>query len=336
MRPAAEVRLSSVEREGGQSKVPPRPTAVGAALDGLRLVPTTAAATLPAWLVTVLVGALGNHVIPQQITALAQLDPAALALRTQVLGMVAGFFGLYLLVQVGRKQGGSKLTPESWVGALLFMPTALFALAHYLMQLSARDYAVAALMLGTMGFNLFWLSAGGALILRPLVVALQAARPTHVAAPTRPAGLAEVFAAHATKITAVQIGMQLLIPGLFFARQFAFADLLVVLKPGEAPLDTSRRLTWVLSSTLYRLILLFLLLGTLIWLGGVSAIDGPEAAAALLLDPRAPSIGSLLLTELTGWFTFWWMTNASFSLLEWRLAAAKAAASAKAAGASPS
>ena len=125
---------------------------------------------------------------------------------------------------------------------------------------------------------------------------------------------------HGARIQAVAIGMQVLIPGIFYALQYAFVDMVAVLDPERKEvLDRSGKLTWPLRRVIFRALVVWVLLFEAgIW-GLTVLIDGSEIAGKAFIDPRVLSFPALAAQEVSYAVSLWLFTTTMLFLYTWRL-----------------
>lgn len=274
-------------------------TSIGSALgQGFRLAAATAPIGLPVALAYAAVSTLGGLAMLSLAEAALSAEPAMVELAAQVSGAVAAFFSLYALVQFTKRATASR---ASWAPALLAVPSAMVSGALFLVvggQSGQLGPMVPSLML--MGWALLFGSFGGGAAaiawLRAGKVALDGGAPqlSTVLDEVRSRTL-EVAAPHGARIHAVTIGMQLLLPGIFYALQLAFTDMVAVLDPERPALKRSGQITFGMRGRLFRLLLLWWGVTAVITNGLALVLEGAasssEAAVAkvfeLMLDPSA-------------------------------------------------
>lgn len=291
-------------------------TAIGALAAALPLMARTAGVGVPLSLAYAAVsGGVGRWVV-NQLAVLEGMAPASLATLSTSLTWTAGFLVVYALIQLSKSATASR---ASWVPVLFLAPTIIVALVVRFIDQSKMGMGLAFMVFLMQAWGLLWASFGGA----ALVIGWL--RSADRSADGGRAGLGEVLdeirrrtfevaGPHGTRVQAVAIGMQVVIPGIFYWLQLAFTDMLAVLHPDEPALAGSGRLTWGMRGRLFKLFLVSSLVG----MAGAFAIgvlmgqSNENAGMALLglSDPREPTMAQIFAQET--WFVVqsWWQTLA--------------------------
>ncbi|MFT5456368.1 MAG: hypothetical protein ACI9K2_002853 [Myxococcota bacterium] len=268
----------------------------------------------------------GFHLALRSIDAIKGMDPATSTLISQGLTGLALFLGVYLVVQFGKRWSGATTSSASWLPTLLFMPVALAAGSVAILRVAAQDYGMAAIMFAGMCFHLLYQTFAGA------AAAVMWVRAADAAERGEPVGFGElvdgcrrtflrVAVPHGARIQAVAIGMQVLIPGIFYALQYAFVDMVAVLDPErERVLERSGKLTWPLRQLLFRVLFVWLLMFELVIWGVTVPIDGMEVVAKAFIDPRLLSFPALVCQEVAYAISLWLLTSTMLFLYNWRMA----------------
>ena len=120
----------------------------------------------------------------------------------------------------------------------------------------------------------------------------------------------DVSVIHGTRFHAILIGMQVVIPGIFYALQLAFADLIAVLDPTRPALRRSGQLTFGMRGRIFRMFLVVFLLNWGLATAAVNAIDQPEGgfvevATEAIINPDSPSLLAIFAARLIGGFAAW-------------------------------
>ncbi len=291
-------------------------TALGALGAALPLMARTAAVGLPlALLYAAIQGFVGRWVV-NQLSALEAMDRASLATLSTTLTSVVAFLSVYGVIQLSKSATASR---TSWVPVLFLAPTLIVALVVRFIDQSKMGMGLAFMVFLMQAWSLLWASFGGAAVmigwLRTADAMAEGKRADAgevVSEMTR--RTLEVAGPHGTRVQAVAIGMQVVIPGIFYWLQLAFTDMIAVLHPEEPALSGSGRLTWGMRGRLFKLFLVSALVG----MAGAFAIgvlmgqSNENAGMALLglSDPREPTMAQILAQE--AWFAVqaWWQTVA--------------------------
>ncbi len=307
-----------------KAKAPRRPGTFQVLAGGLRLCGKTAGIGVPVAVVFGLLHALGLHLALGSIDTIIAMDEATHSMWTQGLVGLAGLLWLYGLVQFGRRFGGSITTPRSWLPVLLVLPITMLAVAVWVLGSMQRDYGPLAILFVVMSFTLTYHSFVGA------AAAVCWVRAGHEAAEGRPTTLAEVVrealrswldvaVPHGARVQLVQVGLQVLVPGIWYALQYAFVDLVAVLEPDQAALKRSARLTAPIRSLIFRVLALWVLAYELVMMPLQIAIDGKSAVMESLFDMRALSLASLVAQDIVFGLAAWFLVMAMLHLYRWRI-----------------
>jgi hypothetical protein len=205
------------------------------------------------------------------------------------------------------------------------MPVALAAGSVAILRTAAQDYGMMAILFSGMCFHLIFQTFVGAAAAVLWVHAAQAAeqgesRGFGALLGEAKASFMRVAVPHGARIQAVAIGMQVLIPGIFYALQYAFVDMIAVLDPErEEVLDRSGKLTWPLRQLLFRVLVIWVLLfESVIW-GLTLAIDGAGIAGKAFIDPRVLSFPALAAQEVSYAISLWLLTTTMLFIYNWRI-----------------
>ena len=119
---------------------------------------------------------------------------------------------------------------------------------------------------------------------------------------------------------AVTIGMQVLIPGVYYAIQYAFVDMVVVLDPDRRALRRSADLTWGHRARLFQLFLVWFLVNFAMYVGIALALEPVEDLYAVMLDPRVFELSTMIVLDLVFVLTSWVLTLALLLMYQERIA----------------
>jgi hypothetical protein len=290
------------------------------------LMARTAAVGLPIAAVYAVISAIVGRWVVWQLGTLESMSADAHASLQTALWAFCAFLALYTVVQLTKLGSASRL---SWVPSLLLAPTAIVALIVTFIDQSKLGMGLAFMVFLQQAWSLLWMTFGGAATAIGWIRTADAA----LDGKSVPAGQVfeeigrrtiEVSAPHGTRVQAIAIGMQVLIPGVFYWLQLAFTDMIAVLHPEEAALSGSGRLTWGMRGRLFKVMLFSSLVGLGI-AGGIALAMGQapaDAAMALLglADPREPTNAQYIAQE--SWFALesWWQALALLLLYRERLA----------------
>lgn len=244
-------------------------------------------------------------------------NPDTRALLGNIFSVVAGILGIYTALQFAKRKSASRL---SWLPSLFFVPSMLVAIAFtFFQQGTESQLQLILITLLYAAWQMIWMSIGGAGV---VVAATLSAEQARKGEPIDTGSIfsqiigrtLDVAGPHGTKVQAVTIGMQVLIPGIFYMLQLAFADTIAVLKPEAAALKTSGKLTWGMRGRLFKLFLALTLLFMGVHFATVSAVDSTQAAMAYYLDPRPMAFHAFAVGEIL-WGVYIWVLQVSLLLI---------------------
>ncbi len=276
----------------------------------LRLAGRTAATGLPLAALYAIGSGLGVYYLaglPEKVTA---LDPATRDLISQIGVGLSAFLLIYTAVQFSKRDTATR---ASWVPSLFAAPAALFT--GGMMLSTSEQAAQLAPVLKTLFFipwTLVWASIAGA------AVAVGWVRAGHGALVDRPVApgavldevrrrTLEVSGPHGGRVHAVTIGMQVLVPGIFYALQLAFTDMVAVLDPDRPALGRSGLLTYGMRGRLFRLFVVWIVVSVVVASGLAIAMSGGDTAPLFgsMVDPQALPLPSFLVMDGVWALTTW-------------------------------
>lgn len=274
---------------------------------GLALVRDTLPLGLPLVLGYAVVSALGARWALGRMDWAMAADPATLDGVVQGLGIIAGFLGMYTVLQFTKRRSASR---ASWFPSLLLGPTLLAIGALTLLQRGkGAELGPVVLNMLYMGWSLVWASFGGAaLAVGQVLLGHSALRGETLTAGDLLTQIRrrtlDVSAPHGARVHAVTIGMQLLVPGVFYALQLAFTDIIAVLHPDQPALGRSSQLTRGMRMRLFRIFLVWALVGAAASYAIVWGLH-PDDFASSFFDPRVLGMPALLAQDIVwalgGW-----------------------------------
>ena len=251
-------------------------------------------------------------------------------LLAQVLFWVAGGLGLYTLVQFVNR---SKVSRVSWIPSLFALPIGLMGGGVFLIGMPGTDPARYALVysawglisacIGGAALAIAWITIGQELAdgrtPRPMAVLRRMLdRTPDVAGP------------HGAKVHAVQIGLQVVVPGIFYAVQMAFVDMVAVLEPDAPALKRSARLTWGIRTRVLKVLLLGVVFALGAGLAAAWVFEGPAAMWEGLIVPGATSLATNFVGDLVGILSFGAVTLGLLAIYRERVERLRAREAAKA------
>lgn len=296
-------------------------TAVEALQQGLALAQTTAGTSLGVAIGLGTVSGLGVWITDQ--FGQEVITWSGETLNTIFLGMVSltVFLTFYAVLQFAKRETASL---ESWLPALFALPTALASIAFYFAQSggTANGMPVTQVLL----INAFSIVFGVVVVAPALVLWLRAGQAAHEG---KEHDLGETLVAMQTdsrrvmvvrgaKLQAILVGIQVLLPGIFYALQLAFAEMIVVLRPQQSALRRSGQLTWGMRGRIFRLLALVMVLADIVT-GVVLYVMGLAMGAsgtlreeialifqAWFVNPGILGLGRLVVQDILT-FSFWWV-----------------------------
>jgi len=225
-------------------------TAVQAFLRGLVGVGRSLPALLPFALGFGGLFAAGELWIVEQLLSVGQRDPQEQQVLTQVLMVAVGLLLAYTVVQVFKRKTASR---ASWLPIFLLLPAILSLVTVNLgvgaaAPTSGQGPGMAPLVLASGAWGLGWMCIMGAALAVLWVSAAEAQRDGQTlrlgpALSRMARRTADVSAPHGGAALAIQIGLQVVIPGIHYALQFAFVDAVAVCERDVPALQRSTQLT---------------------------------------------------------------------------------------------
>lgn len=296
---------------------------------GLQLAGKTVEVGLPTALLFGVVGGVVGHQVISSAGAIREMDAEALSLGFQ-LSVVTGLFLLaYAGIQYTKRDRASLV---SWAPALFALPALLMAFAFRLAGGGAavQGIEVFVQVLPLFAWTLIWWTFAGA------AAAIAWVRSGHAALTGESVTTAEIVsevqrrtlevaAPHGGRTQAVFVGQQVILPGIFYALQLAFTDMIAVLDPDKSALRRSGQLTWGMRGRLFRLFLVYFLLWQGLTFGAFVVIDGVGSGLGgrfmeLVMNPTAPSMAALVAMETLSAVLTWVLTLSLLVLYRERLA----------------
>lgn len=293
-------------RRGWSEQIGP----IAALLQAFPLLAKTAAVGLPVSLFYGVVMAYGAQFFLGLLEWGRVQDPELLkSIGSGFSGLTALLF-LYTAIQYTKRATASRI---SWLPSLFLLPAALLAGGFSGFEaLVARQLQLVLLLFFSSAWYAVWMSFGGAMLMVAVTLAAEQARKGEsvdagAAFGAIPKRFLDVAGPHGTKIQAVMVGNQVVIPGIFYMLQLAFAEVIAVLEPESAALKKSSLLTWGMRGRLFKLILVVVLLANVAQIGVLAAIDGLGPAMAYFMDARELSLPALAAGEVLWALATWWM-----------------------------
>lgn len=234
---------------------------------------------------------------------------------SQAIGALALLVGLYTTVQVLKRKTATR---ASWLPTFLLPP---LLLAWGAIQVGApagsgAEAGMAPLVLSTSAWSLGWMCIAGSALAVLFVSAVQARRAG------RPFGLgdavtrmatrtADVAAVHGGAALAIQVGMQVIIPGIHYALQFAFVDAIAVTDPTVPAFKRSTDLSRGIRRRVFKVYALGFLVGMVgailaalpveLWVHHADQAPSQTIAGVLGGVPTLLLVMPVQLTPLSAW-----------------------------------
>ncbi|MEN0064014.1 MAG: hypothetical protein AAGA48_17815 [Myxococcota bacterium] len=268
-------------------------------------------------------GGLGQWATDQVAAEVKTWSVQSLDLFSQAAAVLTAFLVLYAIVQFTKRETAPV---ESWVPALFAVPCLCifggFLAAYYAAQSGTAGMPFTEILFINAWFLVFGMLAGTPALLVWI-------RAGQAAAQNEPHDLGatllalqsqfrQILVVRGTKLQAVLVGMQVVLPGIFYALQLAFAEIIAVLKPEQSALRRSGQLTWGMRGRIFRLLALafvvsnVLAIATLIAVGtatgeGSMSEQFGTLTQAWMTNPGSLGITLLVVQEVVASFV-WWVT----------------------------
>ncbi len=292
--------------------------------EGIRLAGRTAGIGGGTALLYALVGSLVGWPIIEFGNGMLEMDAAAASLGAQVSGSVAVCLLLSLAIQVTKRETASR---ASWAPGLLAIPAALITAAFAMVSSgSAGGMQPFIPALCQIAWVLVWASFGGAAAAIVWVRSGNAALQGETIAAGELISevqrrTLEISAPHGARVQIVSIGFQVVLPGIFYALQYAFVDMVAVLDPERSALRRSGQLTWGMRGRLFRMFLIYWFVTGIASLGIAMAIDGgsfSQRFTEMLMNPTGFTLPVLVAQETLWALGTWVLTLALLALYQER------------------
>jgi hypothetical protein len=291
-------------RKGWASQIGP----IEAAIQALPLAARTAPVALPVAVLYGAVMAVGGWWVLEQLQAAATTDAATRASLAQAFTAITAFLALYTGVQFVKR---GRATRISWFPSLFLLPAALTAGAFAFFDAGVQNNLQFMLvMLAYSAWQMAWMSVGGATLMVAATLSAEQVRnggslDAGQVFGQLPSRTLDVAGPHGARVQAVTIGMQIVIPGIFYLLQLAFADAIAVLDPEASSLKRSGELTWGMRSRLFKLFLASTLVTMLVHFAVVAAIGSVEQAMAYYFNPSDMSFAAFTAGEIVWGISAW-------------------------------
>lgn len=313
--------LTEDEEKAAREMLARRTGAFQALSKAFALAGPTAAVGLVASAVYAFVSTVGFQAVGAGFVWMTQQSDATLGSIAQGLLGLGGLLGLYTVIQFMKRQTATRV---SWFPSLFALPVVVLAGGFMLAgSEQGRQLGPAMIQLLIIPWTLLLYSIGGAATAIAWVRAGDEAsqgRPVDTGAVFSEVGarLVEISGPHGARQHAVSIGLQILVPGIFYALQLAFVDMVAVLDPERPSLKRSGDLTWGMRGRIFRVFAMWFVVTAAVVGGLEVALDGSQAVTMAFVDPRELSIHTYFLTEFLTAVTSWVLTLALLVLYQER------------------
>ena len=316
--------MSEPNREELQAVLDRRTSALGAIAAAAKLAAASWSVGLPIVLVYGLVDGGLQIAVARMAREIVGAPVATNALGFQIAMGVSVLLAIYGVLQFLKRQSATR---ESWWPVLFLAPALMVALALFLaQQQSARQLAPIIAGFPMIAVGLAWASFGGA------VAAIGWVRSAEAATRGANVSLAEageemfrraleVSGPHGARVQAISLGAQAaLVPGIFYALQLAFTDMIAVLEPDKPALKRSGQLTWGMRGRLFRLLLVVILILNAAGIALLVVIEGMgeggvgQAVFEPLMNPAGVSAAGLMAQSMMWALGVWFLTLAMLVL----------------------
>ena len=310
---------------------PRRPGVLSALFSGLNMMRRTFIVGMPVTLSLGLISGIGTWHVGGLVDVYAESPPPEWAFDLTL--ALCGMLGLYTVLQMVKSyRGDNPPSLLSWIPSLFFLPSLFLLLGFFGLSDGVAALGPQARTVAVMGFTFaldlaLWpfLGAFGALAWIGSAERMRSeGRTGGLPRAVREAfgGFQRVAVPHGASLQAVAVGMQLLVPGIFYALQYAFVDCVAVLDPERPALKHSGRLTWAIRGYLFRILFVWFLVsfGGAFLMTGV--IEGFESAGMTLVmgpDHNFLSFRGTVVPEIFGTWCAWWSTMTMWVVYRWRL-----------------
>ena len=258
-------------------------TASKAFFAGLRMIGAQAPLVLGVAVLAGILSGFATQGCERFIDWMIAADEGTIHSAMQVLEVSAGLLGLYLIMQISKARTATR---ASWLPTLILLPLLLTIGAMYLRGSHEQGLAVVGLLF--MGLDITWSSFVGGLLAAVFLMAGARAMVVRGGDPEKMrARVPDVVAVHGGAIHAVDIGIQIVIPGIVYLCVFPFVDMVAMFEP-----ETTRvfRRAAQLSRGILRRLFKVQMLGYLIYKLPTLAIAaialGPEQLMQAMMDAR--------------------------------------------------
>lgn len=244
--------------------------------------------------------------IPEAVAAFQTWSPEDIKLTADGLKVVTAVLLLYTVLQWTRR---NRVTRASWIPSLLLFPVFMMAGLSHLVSSGAVQNAQMGLVVLSLAIQAWYLVyntfVGAFLANCWTSLGLAASRGEELPdiATLFGHGLAklrQVSGAHGARVLAVTLGMQVVIPGIVYALQYAFVDAAAALEPDEPSLKRSSKLTRGTRRRIFKVFAFVLLAQSALQMGLGILLVGFEAVNEAMFVPTAMGFFTTWLWDFLG------------------------------------
>lgn len=230
------------------------------------------------------------------------------------LKLAAMVLGGITLLQASRR---SRVSRASWLPSLMLLPVTLALLGVGYRATTSQGAGPILLMLVDLSWQLGPVAIAAGLASAAWIAGarlVDAGEPAGAGAVlARASGTwLDVAATWAWRSQIVQIGAQIVVPGVWFGVSYAFADLVAATHPEERVLAGSTERVQGARGRVFKLLVVWFLVGSLLQGLVTLTLVGPASAWESMLDPRALPPSVAFLADLGLWFATWWTLHATW------------------------
>lgn len=232
---------------------------------------------------------------------------------------ITTFLALYAAIQFTKRESA---TVESWLPALFALPV-LCLTGGLAAAANGSDMPITEVLFFNAFTIVFTMIVGSPALILWIRAGQAAARgEEHDLGETLLAireQYQQVMVVRGAKFQAILVGAQVVLPGIFYALQLAYAEIIAVLQPQQSALQRSGKLTWGTRGKLFRLLALVIVPSNLLVIAalvmvrmasGAEGTIGEQAGAVIqawVFDPGVIGLTGLIVQDVI--LTLgWWIT----------------------------
>ena len=325
---------TAAERDALRARWTGELTAMGALIGGLRAIGRVWYVAVPVAVVAAVVFNGIDHFVATRYQPIREMGSDDHGTWLQGLGILCLLLLGYTVIQFVKRKRASR---ASWFPSLFLLPS-LLVLGGMAVAKGPDVDAVLVMALFANAWTLVWYCVGESLLAGVWVTAAghyaRDEKPSAGALFAPASRLLDIAGPHGAMVHAIQLGAQVIVPGIYYAIQFAFVDSSVILHPEKPALRSSTVLTRGIRRRLFKVFWLGFALSLTVWLGGAGLGElilnaehyaGDNQTAGILSQVALsyfylpPGASSLVLSSWVvagaGATLVWAVTKASFTLL---------------------